>query len=322
MVRTLDTTAVQLSIALRPFAAHDPGGWGAVIDRALLCEEAGVDRLVVPDHVVFGERLEEYGRPEVGGQRGGKQPTGPDGHWLEPLTVLTWIGSRTRTVRLATNILIAALRRPVVLAKTAATLDVLSGGRLDLGVGVGWQREEYEAAGLDFTTRGRQLDHTLEVVQVLWRERRASHHSARLDFDAIHQMPKPVRRGGVPIWVSGTINPRTVQRLARFGTGWIPWGDEAVHTAAAIPKMRDALVAAGRDEVERIGVVGYLPIVKEGGVVDIDRTMDGVPALVDAGVTDFRAAVSIPGDREVALERMRAITSAFRTTIGRALTTP
>ena len=106
------------------------------------------------DHVVFGERLEEYGRPEIGGQAGGKQPTGPDGHWLEPLTTLSVLAGMTSRIRLGTNILVAALRRPAVLAKSTATLDVLSGGRLDLGVGVGWQREEYEAAGLDFDGRG------------------------------------------------------------------------------------------------------------------------------------------------------------------------
>ena len=131
------------------------------------------------DHVVFGERLEEYGRPEIGGQAGGKQPTGPDGHWLEPLTTLSVLAGMTSRIRLGTNILVAALRRPAVLAKSAATLDVLSGGRLDLGVGVGWQREEYDAAGLDFDGRGRLLDHTLEVCQTLWREPRAAYDVAR-----------------------------------------------------------------------------------------------------------------------------------------------
>src|SRR5437899_9221268 len=152
--------------------------------------------------------MDAYSRPEVGGQEGGRQPTGPDGHWLEPLTVLTALSSVTSRVRLATGILLAGLRRPVVLAKTAATIDVLSGGRLDLGVGVGWQREEYEAAGLDFEDRGRLLDHTLEVCQTLWREPRAAYDSPELQFEATHMMPKPLQPGGVPIWVSGRINPR------------------------------------------------------------------------------------------------------------------
>ena len=137
---------VQLSMVLRTFAAQDPGSWAHVIRQAETFDRAGVDRLAVSDHVVFGEDLDAYGRPEIGGQAGGTQPTGPDGHWLEPITLLSLLAGRTSRIRLATNVLIAALRRPVVLAKTAATLDVLSGGRLDLGVGVGWQREEYEAA--------------------------------------------------------------------------------------------------------------------------------------------------------------------------------
>ena len=130
-----------------------PTDWSGMLETARCYDRAGIDRLVISDHVVFGEQLDAYGHPEIGGQRGGRQPTGPDGHWLEPMTTLGVIAGSTERIRLATGILLAALRRPVVLAKAAATLDVLSGGRLDLGVGVGWQREEYEAAGLDFARR-------------------------------------------------------------------------------------------------------------------------------------------------------------------------
>ena len=214
----------QLSTGLTSFAAEDPGGWQPMFDHAVAADRAGVDRVVVSDHVVFGENLEAYARAELGGSEGGKQPTGPDGHWLEPLTTLAVVAGMTSRLRLATNILLAALRRPVVLAKSAATLDVLSRGRLDLGVGVGWQREEYDAAGLDFESRGRQLDHTLAVCQTLWREERARFDDGLLAFEHIHQMPKPLREGGVPLWVSGTVNPRVARRLARFGSGWIPWG--------------------------------------------------------------------------------------------------
>ncbi|MBV8951986.1 MAG: TIGR03619 family F420-dependent LLM class oxidoreductase, partial [Actinobacteria bacterium] len=240
-------TTPQLSISLRTYAADDPGTWQPILDHARAADAAGVDRVLVSDHVVFGENLEAYGRPETGGVEGGRQPTGPDGYWLEPLTTLSVLCGTTTRVRLGTNILIAALRRPVVLAKAAATLDVLSGGRLDLGVGIGWQREEYEAAGLDFGDRGRQLDLTLEVCRTLWREQRAKVDLPGLAFDAIHMMPKPAQPGGVPIWVSGRLNARVASRLARFGCGWIPWGDDATDLAASIPRMRDAVAAAGGD---------------------------------------------------------------------------
>jgi probable F420-dependent oxidoreductase len=302
-----------LSIMLRTYSPEDPGpgGWQALFDRARAADDAGVARLFVSDHVVFGENMEAYARPEVGGQEGGRQPTGPDGHWLEPLTVLTAISSITSRVRLATGILLAGLRRPAVLAKTAATLDVLSGGRLDLGVGVGWQREEYEAAGLDFEQRGRILDHTLAVCQTLWRDSPARFESDDLSFEGIHQMPHPIQPGGVPIWVSGTVNKRVVERIVRFGSGWIPWGPAEADPAAWIPRVHEALVAAGRD-VAGFQVAGRLPVVtNDDGDIDVDRTMERVPPLIEAGVTDFRAFVRLPRDRAATTERLAGIVTAF-----------
>ncbi len=210
-MRTRDAGGVtipQLSITLRTFAADDPGGWDHLLDLARAADVAGIDRLLVSDHVVFGEHLDAYGRPESGGVDGGRQPTGPDGHWLEPLTVLSHVAALTTRIRLGTNILLAALRRPVVLAKSAATLDVLSHGRLDLGVGIGWQREEYDAAGLDFGARGRLLDESLALLRAYWTESRIGGETAGVTFDGIHMMPKPLQSGGVPLWISGRLNGR------------------------------------------------------------------------------------------------------------------
>ena len=234
----------QLSTSLPTFSADDPDDWSHVVEFARAAEVAGFDRLVVSDHVVFGENLEAYADPSIGGSRGGRQPTGPDGAWLEPLVTIAHLTAVTTRVRFGTNILIAALRRPVVLAKMASTIDALSGGRLDLGVGVGWQREEYESAGLPFDTRGRLLDHSLEVCQALWGNRVTEYHSDELAFDRIHQMPKPRQPGGVPVWVSGTVNSRSMDRLARFGQGWIPWGDDAADVMNGIARMRTAMRAA------------------------------------------------------------------------------
>ena len=132
--------APQLSLTLVTFSAADPGGWEHLVERARLADQAGIDRLAVSDHVAFGPDLDAYADPSQGGIAGGRQPTGPDGHWLEPLTVIAHLTAVTERVRFTTNILLAALRRPVVLAKTTSTIDALSHGRLDLGVGVGWQR--------------------------------------------------------------------------------------------------------------------------------------------------------------------------------------
>jgi probable F420-dependent oxidoreductase len=308
----------QLSVGLRSFSADDPGGWEALLERARLLDRVGVDRLLVSDHVVFGEHLDAYGRPDTGGVTGGVQPTSPDGHWLEPLTTLAVLAGTTSRIRLGTNILLAALRRPVVLAKSAATLDVLSGGRLDLGVGVGWQREEYESAGLDFDRRGRLLDETLEVCQLLWREQRASYESATLRFDGIHQMPKPLQPGGVPLWISGRVNAAVVRRLARFGSGWIPWGDDAADLAASLPRLRSLLADAGRDPAGLL-VAGQLPEVRDaGGNLDVEATMAAVPDLVAAGVTDLRASLRIPADPGAAEDHLRGVVAAFHGVTGRS----
>jgi probable F420-dependent oxidoreductase len=309
---------LELSVNLPCYSAADPGSWEFVLDRARLLDAAGVDRLVVSDHVVFGERLEEYGRPEIGGQAGGVQPTGPDGHWLEPLTTLSVVAGATRRIRLATNVILAALRRPVVLAKATATLDALSAGRLDLGVGVGWQREEYEAAGLDFSRRGALLDEALAVCQTLWTEQRAVYSSPYLRFEAIHMMPKPVRPGGVPIWVSGTVNSRVVRRLARFGSGWIPWGEAASDVVTGIARMKDALAAAGRDPAG-LQVTGGLRAVRDAsGRLDVTATVSAVPGLAAAGVTDVRCRFPLPDDDAEAADLLHELVAAFRSASGRA----
>jgi probable F420-dependent oxidoreductase len=301
-----------LSLHLVNFAATDPGGWQHLLDRALAADDAGFDRVTVSDHVVFGENLQAYGSPELGGMRGSKQPTGPDGHWLEPLTVLAVVAGMTSRVRLATSVLQAALRRPIVLAKTAATLDVLSGGRLDLGVGVGWQREEYDAAGLPFESRGALLDDCLAMLQDVWRNVPADHDSEFLNFKRIYCVPQPVQTGGVPIWVSGTINPRTLRRIVRFGAGWIPWGDDIARPAEGVSRIAEVMAEAGRD-MTGFQVQGRLAIrAGESGRLELDQAMETVPNLVAAGVTDFAVAAPVPAARAAATDVLGEIVSAFR----------
>src|SRR6187431_2286848 len=186
-MRTYADGLPTLTMGLANFSPA-PQDWSGLLDRARLADETGIDRIIVVDHVVMGENIDAYD--------GGRFPTGPDGQWLEPMVSMAVIAGMTQHVRVSTGIILAALRRPVVFAKSAATLDVLSGGRLDLGVGVGWQQEEYEAAGLSFEKRGRLLDHTLEVLQTLWRDSPANIESDELRFENMHQFPHPVRPGG------------------------------------------------------------------------------------------------------------------------------
>jgi len=310
----------QISIHVLNFAPEGhTAGWNHLFDLCKAADRAGIDRVMVSDHVVYGEELEEYSNPAVGGRAGGKQPTGPDGHWLEPMTTLSVIAGMTTRVRLGTQILLAALRRPVILAKSAATLDVLSNGRLDLGIGVGWQKAEYDAAGLPFDKRGRLLDHSIEVCQTLWSQTAAAYSSPELTFERIHQSPKPLQQGGVPIWTSGTIRDTTVRRLVRFGERWIPWGKDDGDMSESIPKMKDAIAKAGGNP-DNLQASGPMPVVRDGnGAVDIARTMDNVPARIADGQTDFSYPFWAQGSAAELEAKLREIVVPFRKVTGRPL---
>jgi probable F420-dependent oxidoreductase len=307
----------QISIWVMTISESDPGTWQPMFDKVQVADRAGIDRIVLTgEHVVLGEHLDAYSSPEVGGQEGAKHITGPDGHFLEPIVTMSMLAALTSRVRLTSGIMLAALRRPIVLAKAAATLDLLSRGRLELGVGVGWQREEYDAAGLDFDARGRLLDHTLEVCQTLWRERVASYSTPELSFERIHMMPKPAQTDGVPIWVAGNVTRPAMRRLARFGSGWIPWGQASQDPNAlvdAIPRMREAVGDFGRDPAS-VAVAGGIPVIlDEGHRPRVGPTMEIVPKLVDAGVTDVRLrGLPLPDDPSAAEDTLASVVSEFR----------
>jgi probable F420-dependent oxidoreductase len=280
--------APTLSISLRNFATSARADWSHLLRTAQVADRAGIGRLWVVDHVVFGDNTGAHADPRLGG--GGYLPAGPDGAWLEPLTVLSFVASATSRIRLGTGVLQAALRPSAVLAKTVATLDALSGGRLDLGVGVGWQREEYQATGADFASRGAALDRTLEQCRQLWGEGPARLQVGDQDVAGIRCVPKPLQPGGVPIWVSGTSSPRTLRRLTRFGSGWIPWGDDVTDPGPGLRRIAAAMVSEGRDPAD-LQVRGNLPVrLNRDGSCDAEATVAAVPALLAAGFTDLRLA--------------------------------
>jgi probable F420-dependent oxidoreductase len=293
-----------LTLQLANFGPPDDTGLvDSLLTTAVVGDEVGIDRVLVVDHVVMGEHPEAYD--------GGRFPTGPDGQWPEPLTLLTAIAATTRRVRLATSILIAPLRRAATLAKAAATLDVISHGRLELGVGVGWQREEYEAAGLTFEDRGHQLDRTLEVCRRLWQPGPVSFTDDVLDFDRIWCEPRPVQPGGVPLWISGRIHARTLRRIVRYGDGWIPWGEYRRDILSGVRQVHDALADAGRD-LTGFHVRGGLRLeVDASGKVDAERTVTPVPDLVEGGVTDFAFGGALPRDRSQLVDLLTPVVEAF-----------
>jgi probable F420-dependent oxidoreductase len=316
--QTFATVEPKLAIGLHNWSIDEPDSWQFLLDRAVAADRAGIDQLVVSDHVVFGENLDAYAKSELGGRDGGRQPTGSDGHWLEPLTLLSMIAAQTTAIRLSTGVLLAALRRPVVLAKTVTTLDVLSGGRLDLGVGIGWQREEYDAAGLPFAKRGKLLDHTLSVCEALWTNSPASYQSEELQFEKIHCKPGPLQPGGIPVWVSGTINERVLQRVVRFGSGWIPWGDFTENPVPGIEPIHRALRDAGRD-VDGFKIRGMLPVrADDKGRIDLAKSVAPAPRLIDAGVTHLQLNLPLANEYHTVFEQLSEAVDVFDKATGRA----
>jgi len=249
-----------------------------LIDFAKRAEDAGIDQIAMTDHLAIGPRTDRY-------------PYGPfpfpnDEPWPEPLLTLAAIAGATRRIRLATAVLIAPLRPALLLAKSIATLDALSGGRVDLGVGTGWQREEFAAAGVPFEARAARMDDVLRACRVLWRDAPASFDSPTLSFDDLWCIPRPVQPGGVPIWFGVAPTPRNVARVVEMGVGWVPVGSDVPALADGVRTLRAGFAAAGRDPAT-LGVRANVPIaVGADGRVDLDRSIaEGIPRVREAGAT-------------------------------------
>ena len=249
----------------------------ALVEAARIADEAGVDQLVLPDHLAIGTRTDRYPYGEF--------PLPREEPWLEPVTTLAAMAGATRRIRLGTGILIVPLRPALLLAKTLASLDVLSRGRLDLGVGTGWQREEFDGAGVPFSGRTSRMDDTLRACRVLWRQAPASFRSPTVRFDRLWCLPRPLQPGGIPIWIGGALTPGNVARLVEYGVGWMPLESNPDVLGKGIEQLREAFAAAGRDP-ETLQVRASAPLVRNGaGHVDLDATLEALPAFREVGVT-------------------------------------
>jgi probable F420-dependent oxidoreductase len=255
-----------------------------MIDAAAAADRAGVDQVVVTDHLAIGLRTDRYPY--------GRFPLPEREPWPEPLALLAAMAAATERVRLATGVLVAPLRPALLLAKSAATVDVLSRGRLDLGVGVGWQREEFEAAGVPFEGRGARMDDQLRACRALWSGERVSFESATVRFEGLLCLPRPVQPGGPPLWFGVAATPRNAARIAELGVGWAPIGTDPVAIAKGVDAMRRAFERAGRDPAS-LRVRAHAPVLTDAaGRPDLAATLAALPRLRAAGVTV--AAFALP----------------------------
>ena len=219
-----------------PSVAYREGPAGvARLARAI--EDIGYDELDMFDHVVMGFPLE--------GREPGPYPGGMP--ILEAFMTLAYVAAVTSRIRLGTEVLVLPQRQPVLVAKQVSTLDTLSGGRVRLGVGVGWQASEYEALGEDFGNRGARMDEALALLRACWGQPSIDFAGKHYQLRAMGMEPKPPQGAALPLWIGGN-SEAAYRRVGTYGDGWL--GSRVADAASArqiFETIRRHAIAAGRD---------------------------------------------------------------------------
>lgn len=218
----------------------------AAVALAQAAERAGFESLWAPEHVV--ESVAPHHTPYRGVTSGSMRRLSARGGIPDPLIWFAYVASATSTIRFGTGVLILPEHQPTVFAKTAATLDHLSGGRLMLGIGVGELPEEYAAVGMEFTNRGKRMDEAIDAIRVLWRDEVATFHGEHVRFDQVECRPWPVNQS-IPFIIGGA-SEAAIRRAATKGDGYFPFifpgQDLRVEMPRLIDEVKTATEAAGR----------------------------------------------------------------------------
>lgn len=268
-----------------------PNHWGVedpedVLDLAARAEAAGFASVWVAHHVLNAGYVRD---------RLGLKP-----YW-DALTVLSFVATRTERVRLGTSVLVLPYLHPTPLAKQLATIDVLSGGRLDVGVGVGGLPEENEALGVDYHTRGARADECIDVLRALWADGTASYEGAHFAFRDAISSPKPLQRPNPPLLIGGNGGP-ALRRVARRGDGWHPFllGPEVL--AQRLERLDEELAKVGRSRSE----------ISVSARVDIDTvpTREAAGAYAALGIDELVIACN-SGDADVQRRRLEESAGLF-----------
>ena len=271
---------------------------GFLRDFAGTIEECGVDSVWTVEHVIVADGYD----PKYPYSADGRMPSAagvvpmPD-----PLELLAFFAALTTRLRFGTAVVVAPLHSPAVLAKRAATVDRLSDGRFMLGLGIGWQREEYAAVGAVFSQRGARLEESIAAMRALWADSPATFDGRFTSFRAVHSEPHPIN-GAVPIVLGGNTDA-AVTRAARVADGWFPYAISAEEFAQQAEVFRAAAADAGRDAPAITVWPGSFDPTRE-------RELDCVRQYVDAGASTL--AVRLPIRTPADLAGVRDFVARYR----------
>lgn len=266
---------MKLSLFCRPHQL--PGGDVTLFaEAARLADEFGFYSIHFGEHLIMSERTDRY-------------PFGtfahpPEAAWPDPLLMLSAAAVVTTTLRLSSGVVLAPLRPAVLLAKQIATLDVISRGRAELGVGVGWQPEEFAAAGVPWEERYGRLDDALRACRVLWGKQPSSFESSSVSFERVRAYPTPVQ-SRVPLLLGLSPTEKNARRIAEYGDGWCPVGSTPDQVAEGLATLRPAMVSVGRDPDSLIVRALAPPVVEPSGALDVAATLAVASDFRRAGVT-------------------------------------
>ena len=269
-----------------------PNNWGVADPQEVLAlgpeaEQMGYDSIWVMDHLFntgyIRERLED--RP-----------------YYHPMAILSYMSATTSRVTLGTSVLVLPYHNPVELAKYAATLDQMSGGRVTLGVGVGAMTEEFEALGIPMSQRGSLTNECINLMRELWASTKPEYHSRNWDFSDLYFSPKPAQ-ASIPLWVGGS-SPGALRRTARLGDGWHPTGLSPEDFAIGRTEIQSLARAAGRNP-DDIAMSTRVEVEVHGGPSsqraasrarlpgdDMGALRAGLEAFSEAGVQHFILALN------------------------------
>jgi probable F420-dependent oxidoreductase len=243
-----------------------PVRWDEVSCEA---DRLGYESVWMPEHLVLP--VAGDGSPFAGADH---PPIPPEVPVFDAPAYLCYLAGRTEQIRFGTHVYNIGLRHPFVVARAVATLDVVSGGRAEFGIGASWLEAEWDAVGLDFATRGRRVDEAISVCQRLWSERIVEHHGENFDFGPVMFEPKPVQSPWPPMHIGGD-GPAALRRAALVGDGWIPMNhqvDQIPEAAARLAAMRRDAGRPGTVEIT-MGVAADPDSLKEAAEAGVGRAL-------------------------------------------------